>query len=275
MKKFAVFGNPIKHSKSPLIHKLFAKQVGINKNFYYSKKLIPLNKFKNKVNEFFLNKGLGINVTLPFKKEAFFISDKLTKKAKISKSVNTLKFENGYLLGDNTDGIGLIKDLKRLNMVNIKDKILIIGAGGAAQGIIPNLLSLSCDIFIINRTLENAINLSNLFNSYQNIKVLNFNNIEKYKFNLIINASSGSVLNDDKKILSNKIFIDEFTNCYDISYVNKGITPFLNHCKIRKAKKISDGIGMLVFQAAYSFLLWNKILPDAIPIIKFLNNIYK
>lgn len=269
MKKFAVLGNPINHSKSPFIHKLFAKQFKI-KNFYYEKIFVDVDKFEIKVNEFFLNYGNGINITLPFKTQAFNISNKLTERAKLSKTVNTLKKENGFLIGDNTDGIGLLEDLKNLNMINKNYKILIIGAGGAAQSIIPVLLSFGCFITITNRTLLRAINLYKIFESNKNIKILDSNKID-YNFDLIINATSAST-NKENLILPESLLINKSTKCYDICYQKSGMTPFLKWCKSKDSMFLSDGIGMLVNQAAYSFLFWNGIFPDVKIVIKKLKS---
>lgn len=266
MKKFVVLGNPIKHSKSPLIHKIFAKQFKI-KNFYYEKILVPLKKFSFVVDDFFSHGGYGANITAPFKQEAFSIVNKITDRAKLSRSVNTLKYINGYLLGDNTDGIGLLQDLKRLNMIDLNDKVLIIGAGGAAYGIVYTLLLFGYNLTICNRTLKRAIDLQNFYS--KKIKVLEFNEINNnHKFNLIINTSSKHIL--EKFILPEKLFIDKYTKCYDINYHDCGKTPFLMWCKKRQVNILNDGLGMLVCQAAHSFLFWNECFPDCDNVIKYL-----
>ncbi|QJC29549.1 shikimate dehydrogenase [Enterobacteriaceae endosymbiont of Plateumaris pusilla] len=270
MKIFAVFGNPIKHSKSPIIHKLFAEQLNIIQQ--YEKIYVPINKFNNVINHFFKHGGLGANITVPFKKNAYNICDFLTQRGINSGVVNTLKItKNNQILGDNTDGIGLLKDLKRINFIYKNSNILLIGAGGAAQGIIYPLINFGCKITIINRTYENSCNLLKYFNYKKNINILKIEDINNKKINydLIINATSSSIKGVIPNISSSIIHSNIF--CYDLFYSSK-ITPFLDWCLYHGAKKISDGIGMLIEQAAYSFFLWHGVMPNTRLILKKLKN---
>ncbi|BAP58530.1 shikimate dehydrogenase [Candidatus Tachikawaea gelatinosa] len=272
-KKFAVFGNPIQHSKSPLIHKLFAIQNDIKCTYV---KICPLlNKFSESIDTFFKkNNGIGANVTVPFKEEAWTIADKLSKRAKLAKSVNTLKRVDDFIIGDNTDGIGLLNDLKRLNMIYFQDNILIIGAGGATRGIILPLLKFGCSLSITNRTLSRAEKLVKSMNLENKIKVLPLNKVKNYHFNLLINATSSGIQGKVPEI-SEKIFYKNL-RCYDLFYQNK-ITPFLLWCKNLGVKKYSNGLGMLVEQAAESFYFWHNIFPKTKPVIEYLkkNKNYK
>lgn len=266
---FCVFGNPICHTKSPYIHELFSKQTGI---FYkYGSQLVPLEEFNNYMISFFLNKGVGANITVPFKEKAYFISNTLTERARISRSVNTLKkIENNNLLGDNTDGVGILYDLKRINFIKSKYcNILVIGAGGASRGIIFSLLSHGYNITILNRTIGNAINLVNCYKNLGSISIFRDDSISNYSFDIIINTTVNTCKNSNLEKI--KTLINKTTFCYDINYSsNNEFTPFLIWCMERGAVCVSDGIGMLVSQAAYSFYLWHGILPEVNPIIHIL-----
>ncbi|QJC34914.1 shikimate dehydrogenase [Enterobacteriaceae endosymbiont of Donacia piscatrix] len=268
MKLFAVFGNPIKHSKSPVIHKLFAKQTGILQN--YIKINVPINNFSQSIINFFQNGGLGANITVPFKKEAYKICDILTNRAKYSRTVNTIKITNSKkILGDNTDGIGLLKDLKNLNFITSKSNILLLGAGGAAQGIVYSLIKFGCNITIVNRTYQHAKNIVQYFKNIKKINCLKIEHLLNHLFNqinydIIINATSSSMKGDIPNIPLSIIKPNVF--CYDLFYEN-GNTPFLKWCVSHGVKNISDGIGMLIEQAAYAFYLWHGIMPDTKKII--------
>lgn len=260
LKYFSVFGNPIKHTLSPKIHSLFSKQTKIP--CIYTAVKISLNEFDKKINFFFNTIGDGANITLPFKEQAYHISDVLTNRAKLSKSVNTLKkIENGKILGDNTDGIGLLYDLNRLNFLQNSNKILLIGAGGAAKGILPSISFKKNKIFIFNRTYLRAKKLEKEFSYLGDIRAITFEDLLNIKIDLIIHATS-SYIKGEKLILPSSL-IHKNICCYDISYVkNNRFTPFLDWSKELGAINLSDGKGMLISQAAYSFLLWNDVLPD-------------
>lgn len=264
---YALFGNPVNHSRSPQIHNYFSKQTGIS--HIYKSINIPLNQFFLLVSDFFKNNVQGANVTSPFKKEAYFFSNKLSERARIAKSVNTLKKINDKcILGDNTDGIGLLSDLKRLKFIKKNFSVLILGAGGAVQGIILSILSLGCSVYILNRTISNAKNIVNQFKKYGDIKVFKKNDFKNKTFDLVINGLSRNV--EYKNSFFPLDFFSSNTCFYDMNYGIKN-TTFLNWCFKINAKYISDGTGMLVFQAAYSFLEWYGILPETDYIIDLLN----
>lgn len=162
MEKFAVFGNPIGHSKSPRIHALFAAQTGIEHP--YGTVLAPLDGFETSLQAFIRAGGLGANVTVPFKERAYSAASELSERAAMAGAVNTLKvLPNGELLGDNTDGIGLLTDLQRQQLIRPQDRILLVGAGGAARGVILPLLSFGCRLTITNRTFSRAQALADAF----------------------------------------------------------------------------------------------------------------
>lgn len=265
MKKIALFGNPVYHSKSPIINRIFSNNTNIT--YSYIKVNTPEKDFFTISKKFFYYGGYGANITLPFKKKALYLCDLLTKRAILSKSVNVItKFKNKYLLGDNTDGIGFINDLKRLFCCYKNQNILIIGAGGAARGVIPQLLLYHNKIIITNRTIEKAKNISEEFKNLGKIKYIENINLCKNKFDIIINATSCSINNKIPE-LSNNI-INSKTFCYDMMYC-KNKTSFLKWCS-KRSKFISDGLGMLVSQAAYSFLLWHNKIPSINSSIKIL-----
>jgi len=263
---YAVFGNPINHSKSPKIHSLFSKQTGIS--HIYQSVNVPLNHFCSFLRDFFNQYGQGANITAPFKQEAYFFCDELTERAKIAQSVNTLKkIDNNKILGDNTDGIGLLSDLIRLNFIKKKSSILILGAGGAVKGILFPLLSFGCSIFILNRTLSNAQKLVLQFEQYGKINIFSKSTSKVKHFDLIINATSKFFIEKNNFIPVS--LITSKTCFYDLNY-HRDNTIFMNWCLKIGAHFFSNGIGMLVFQAAHSFFLWYNILPKTDDIINML-----
>jgi shikimate dehydrogenase len=264
---YAVFGNPIAQSKSPIIHAEFAKQTG--QDLQYTKELIPLDGFTDAVKSFFAHpSGKGLNITVPFKVDAFNLVDELTPRAKIAGAINFIaKQADGTLLGDNTDGIGMVKDMLNLGWV-IKDKrVLILGAGGAVRGVIQPLLDQDpiC-LTIANRTLSKAEELVQHFQS-KKVSATAYTQLAGKEFDLIINGTSASLHGDlpplPEKILSNTAC------CYDMMY---GAEPtiFLKWAQKNNASQIADGLGMLVNQAAEAFYLWRGVKPDATAVVRML-----
>lgn len=181
-------------------------------------------------------------------------------------AVNTLmRLEDGRLLGDNTDGVGLLSDLERLSFIRPGLRILLIGAGGASRGVLLPLLSLDCAVTITNRTVSRAEELAKLFAHTGSIQALSMDELEGHEFDLIINATSSGISGDIPAIPSSLIHPGIY--CYDMFY-QKGKTPFLAWCEQRGSKRNADGLGMLVAQAAHAFLLWHGVLPDVEPVIK-------
>ncbi|CAL4323354.1 shikimate dehydrogenase [Buchnera aphidicola] len=267
---YLLFGNPIHQSKSPIIYQLFSKDTNIHLK-YDTYCIKSDDSFSKIIIDFFNHQGKGANITVPFKEQAYFLPNILTERAKISHSINVLKkLHDNKILGDNTDGVGCLYDLKRLNFIHTENKILLIGAGGAARGIIPSLLSLPCSIDIVNRTFERAKKLENLFKNIGNIRAIDVSSLKKLNYHLVINATSFEKNENFDFFLSNIILYPARTFFYDICYCDN-ITPFLFWCKNNGAIYYSDGIGMLVSQAAYSFYLWNNIFPKVDKIIQILN----
>ncbi|CDL84360.1 shikimate dehydrogenase [Xenorhabdus szentirmaii] len=263
MDKFAVFGNPIGHSKSPYIHRLFAEQTGIDHQ--YGRILSPVEHFEKTLARFFEQGGIGANITVPFKERAYQYSDELTERAKISGAVNTLKrIEGNRLLGDNTDGIGLLADLQRLNFISGAQNILIIGAGGAAKGVLSPLLSLSCSITMTNRTFERAQIIADKFSPLGDIRAVEMENLISPAFDIIINATASGI-NGEIPAISPMVFQNN-SICYDM-YYQKGLTPFLRFAQQNGVSRLADGLGMLVGQAAHAFELWHGVFPEIEPVL--------
>ncbi|MTD29233.1 shikimate dehydrogenase [Erwinia sorbitola] len=266
MPSFVVFGNPINHSKSPRIHQLFAEQTGIPHP--YGRLCAPLDGFEQSAHEFFAHGGRGANITMPFKQQAFDISSELTERAALAGAVNTLKkLDDGRLLGDNTDGIGLLSDLLRLQLIQPNDRILLIGAGGAARGVILPLLGFNCNVTITNRTYARAEELAKLFLSHGNIRSLAQDKLGGEQFDLIINATSSGVDGGVPDLPAS--LLKPHTRCYDMFY-QVGDTSFLQWCRKQGSTQMADGLGMLVGQAAHSFMLWHGVMPEIAPVIHVL-----
>ncbi|MCP5077932.1 MAG: shikimate dehydrogenase [Psychromonas sp.] len=263
MDQYRVFGNPIKHSRSPFIHQCFAKATKQALN--YETHLADLNGFSSAITEFIAQGGKGANVTVPFKEQALEISDELSERARLAGAVNTLSFNNGKIYGDNTDGEGLVQDLLRNNVLLEGGRILLLGAGGAAKGVILPLLAQNpTSIVIANRTASKAEALIEQFNDGK-LEACGFEQTSKKIYDVIINATSAS-LSGKLPTISASI-ITENTVCYDMVY-SKELTPFLDWARAQGAAKVIDGIGMLVGQAAVSFNIWRGIKPEVETVIE-------
>lgn len=264
MDQYVVFGNPIGHSKSPLIHRLFADQTG--QQLEYSTLLAPLDDFTMCAQGFF-KQGLGANVTVPFKEEAYRLVDSLTPRAKRAGAVNTLsKLDDGSLQGDNTDGAGLVRDLIVNAGVQLSGKrILLLGAGGAVRGVLEPLLAHSpASLVIANRTVEKAEQLAREFADLGPVAASGFSWLEE-PVDLIINATSASLAGELPPISASLIEPGK-TVCYDMMY-GKEPTPFCRWASEHKAAKVLDGLGMLAEQAAEAFFIWRGVRPDTSPVL--------
>lgn len=264
MSSFAVFGNPISHSKSPRIHALFAAQTGIA--HHYGTVLAAHEEFEETLRHFFAAGAKGANITVPFKERAFAESDELSERAALSGAVNTLKkLEDGRLLGDNTDGIGMISDLERLGMIKAGDRVLLVGAGGAARGVILPLLAHGCRVVVTNRTFERAQHLHAIFEAKGEITALALDSLTGQAFDLIINATASGIKGDIPALPP--AVVSGETRVYDMFY-QAGETPFIAWAKQHGARQVADGLGMLVGQAAHAFYLWHGVMPDIEPVLK-------
>ena len=272
-KYFAVIGNPIHHSLSPQIHAAFAKEAGID--IHYEAVLSPLDQFEDTVKTLISRKLIGANVTLPFKKEAYALATTHTDYAKIAEAVNTLEFKEDQIIGHNTDGLGLVRDLEQNLQFNLKGKkILLIGAGGAAEGVIYSILEKEpSQLTLTNRTIEKSNLIQNKMDAHAKSFNVDLNVIEIKKlphqyFDLIINATSAS-LNDNDLGIDNKVFHEKCL-AYDMMYGKQ--TSFIKQAKSQRSKT-SDGLGMLVEQAAEAFFIWHNIKPQTKSVIDLFRKI--
>jgi len=265
---YAVFGHPVKHSKSPQIHSLFAKQTGID--LHYQSIEVPTDKFDEYVNLFASQGGLGLNITVPFKEEACSFCTSLTQRAKLCGSVNTIRFDgqlNSH--GDTTDGSGFVNDLRINHQINIKDKaVLILGAGGSVRSILEPLCEQqAAQIFIANRTVSRAEELADKFSELGNITACSYSGLPQHSFDLIINGTSLSLKGELPAIPES--VINNSSCCYDLMYSDIG-TVFMHWATQLGAAKVMDGLGMLVEQAAESFLIWHGVKPETLSVINTL-----
>ena len=269
--RYAVFGNPIGHSKSPFIHAQFAEQTG--QQLTYSAELVELDDFDNAVERFAENNGKGLNITVPFKQDAWALATDRSSRAERAGAVNTLVINGkGDYFGDNTDGIGLVRDLVKNYSLQLKGKhILIVGAGGAVRGVIEPILSHEpASLTIANRTREKAVQLADDFSDLGNIRGCGLDEFGEQCYDIIINGTSAS-LGGEMPDLPDTI-VSDITFCYDMMYA-KEPTPFMQWAKNKGALKVVDGIGMLVEQAAESFRIWRGCEPDTAPVIEALRNV--
>lgn len=265
MLRFAVVGNPVSHSKSPLIHSLFATQTG--KQLHYTREEVALDGFDGFVREFFEMGGTGLNVTVPFKEKAFAIAGESSDRARLARAVNTLYLNHeDRLCGDNTDGIGLIRDLRDNNNIAIAGKrVLVIGAGGAVRGALGTLAQEAPEsITLVNRTLGRAQMLQQEFSNLVRIRVHEFADALDGPYDLVINGTSTGLQGEAPAISA--AAIGPLTCCYDMMYGNED-TPFMSWARQRGANLVLDGLGMLVEQAAESFSIWLHVTPDTASVI--------
>lgn len=265
MDRYAVFGQPVGHSKSPLIHRLFSEQTG--QQLFYDKQEVGPEQFEQAVEDFFSSNGKGLNCTVPLKELAWQRADSRSERAEMSGAVNTLKLmADGTLFGDNTDGVGLVNDLTNNLAVELKGKrILLLGAGGAARGVLGALLDCAPACLVIaNRTVERAEKLASLFKPKGAVEALGFESLEKRQFDLVLNATAAS-LSGDLPPLPDSL-LAKGAICYDLAYGSEK-TPFVCWGEQHGAARSLDGIGMLVEQAAEAFVIWRGVRPETAPVI--------
>ncbi len=269
---YAVIGNPIQHSKSPLIHRAFALQT--QQNMDYRAVLAPLDGFAATVQDLITLGLRGANVTVPFKLQAYQLAQQVTERAQDAGAVNTLIFQQDGIIGDNTDGVGLVRDIVQNMGVQLEGKrILLIGAGGASEGVLHPLLACHPRLLIItNRSMDKALNMVKKIEARDEMMLVSvdayaFDELHQHQFDIVINATS-SGLQDERLPLPPQIFAP---NClaYDMMYGK--LTPFMQMAHEQGAQ-ISDGLGMLVEQAAEAFYLWRGVRPQTSPVIAMLRS---
>ncbi|MBX9812987.1 MAG: shikimate dehydrogenase [Burkholderiales bacterium] len=268
--KYAVIGNPVAHSSSPLIHAEFARQTG--QDISYATILAPLDGFREAVFAFRDGGGKGLNITLPFKHEAWQLVNRHAGYALAAGAVNTIEFANGWMTGHNTDGIGLVRDLQDNLKRSIRGaRVLLMGAGGAVYGVMEPLLREQPEqVVVANRTPGKAVGLVGRFEKFQSlamrgIMACSYENLGRSGFDLVINGTSAG-LSDQMPSLPDTVFTPGAL-AYDMMYGKT--TPFLRFAREHGAH-IADGTGMLVEQAAESFFIWRGIRPQTAPVIEML-----
>ena len=267
--RYGVMGYPVSHSRSPVIHRIFALQTA--QNIQYELLQVPPNKLESAVRQFQRTGGKGLNVTVPHKSEVAMLADQLSDRARSAGAVNTLVFDNNNILGDNTDGVGLMRDLQQNLELNLEGmNILILGAGGATRGIVQPLLAAKpTSLTIANRTLSKAAALANHFGAYGPTSACRFGgDLGKSEFQLIINATSAGLKGETPPYP--KEAVTPNTYCYDLSY-GLNPTPFSQWAAKQGAARSVMGWGMLVEQAAESFLIWRGTRPNTEPVLKQLS----
>jgi shikimate dehydrogenase len=262
--KYAVIGNPIAHSKSPQIHAEFAKQTG--QDMAYKAILAPLDEFEITVRRLIDDGYKGINVTVPFKLQAFLLADRLSLLAQSAGAANTLILSRKNIQGHNTDGIGLINDISKNLCLALQGKrVLLLGAGGAAEGVFQPILEQKPILLVVaNRTLDKAQKIVN--KAPNKASASTFGAIQG-QFDIVINATSTG-LSDSALPISNSIFAEGCLS-YEMMYGRE--TPFMQQAKENGAQ-VADGLGMLVEQAAEAFYLWRGVRPETAPIIKMMRS---
>ena len=262
---YAVMGSPVAHSRSPAIHRLFAKQFG--HQIEYSAIEVAPGEFPQAVEQFRAGGGKGLNVTVPYKQEAFALTDNVSERARLAGAVNTLKFEtDGAIFGDNTDGAGLVHDLTRNLGVALKGrKILVLGAGGAVRGVLAPLLRQNPELLVVaNRTVSKAKTLAREHAPLGKIEASGYNELRGRRFDIVINGTSAS-LKGEVPPLPENVFANRAL-AYDMAYGDKA-TAFMDWAALHGAERIADGLGMLVEQAAESYFVWRGVRPETRSVI--------
>ena len=266
--RFAILGHPVAHSKSPQIHAAFTRAAGIDLS--YEKVEPPLDGFAATVTRLRAEGFRGANVTLPFKVEAFRLCTERSRRAEQAESVNTLAFTATGIEGDTTDGIGLVRDVEgRCGRSIAGLRVLLVGAGGAARGVAGSLLDAGpARLAIANRTLARALDIVQLFTEAKHLSALTLGELPQHQFDLVINATSAS-LSDSLPLVPPSVFAPGAL-AYDMVY-GKGQTPFLQLAAAAGAQT-SDGLGMLVEQAAEAFHHWHGVRPETAPVFNLLKS---
>lgn len=262
--RYAVIGNPISHSKSPLIHTAFAQQTA--QDMAYTALEGPLDGFAAAVHAFRDAGGRGMNVTAPFKLQAFDLATDRLERAELAGATNALKFEGDRILADNFDGVGLVNDLQHnLGVALAGQRVLLLGAGGAVRGaLLPFLAQQPAELVIANRTAEKATALAAAFAARGRVTGCGFSDLAGERFDVVLNATSAS-LKAELPAVPLSVFT-EATLAYELVY-GKGLTPFLRLARNAGVPRLADGVGMLVEQAAEAFVWWRGVRPDTAPVI--------
>ncbi|OGS93628.1 MAG: shikimate dehydrogenase [Gallionellales bacterium GWA2_59_43] len=265
--KYAVIGNPISHSKSPEIHKMFAEQTG--QDISYEAIEAPLDGFNATIERLRSEGYKGCNVTVPFKFEAYELAAQLSERARTAQAVNTLKFDANGIYGDNTDGAGLVRDIELNLGIALRNKrVLLMGAGGAAYGVVLPLLHAGAHITVANRTADKARQLAAAFAATGDVHGCGYDELKNHQFDIVINATSAG-LTGSAIPLPDTVFAPGAL-AYDMMYGRE--TPFMAFARQHGAR-VADGLGMLVEQAAEAFYIWRGVRPDTKPVLEKLRSV--
>lgn len=265
--EYGVIGHPVDHSWSPFIHELFARET--HQALVYRRHDVAAEQFRDYVLGFAARGGRGLNVTIPHKAAAAALSDELTARAKRAGAVNTLTFDRGRIRGDNTDGAGLVADLRTHLALRLAGaRVLLAGAGGAARGVLGPILELGpAEMTIANRTSERARALAHEFATLGRVRGCSFGELPPTEFDLILNATAASLSGEVPPIPPGAV--GPATVCYDMAYARTE-TPFVAWARARGSRRAVQGWGMLVEQAAESFRIWRGVRPSTAPVLELL-----
>lgn len=265
--EYGVIGHPVDHSWSPFIHELFARETG--QALVYRRHDVAAEQFREYVLDFAARGGRGLNVTIPHKAAAAALSDELTARAARAGAVNTLTFERGRIRGDNTDGAGLVADLRTHLALRLAGaRILLAGAGGAARGVLGPILELQpAEVVIANRTAERARALARAFASLGPVRGSAYAELPPIAFDLLLNATAASLSGEVPPLPD--AAVAPATVCYDMAYARSD-TPFVAWARARGCRQAVQGWGMLVEQAAESFQIWRGVRPSTAPVLELL-----
>lgn len=267
---YAVMGNPIGHSKSPQIHQQFAEQAG--QNISYDALLVELDGFEAAVDWFQDEGGKGLNITVPFKQQAWELIKDRSERAELAGAVNTIVIrEDGSRYADTTDGVGMVRDIVENNGIELKGKcILVLGAGGAVRGVLQPLLEQRPQFVIVaNRTASKAVDLAKQFNEFGDVFGCGFDVLPGQQFDLVINGTAASLEGEVPPLPDDLLYED--ASCYDMMYSAKP-TAFQTWAREHGAAQSLDGLGMLVEQAAESFSIWRGVRPETGVVIEKLRS---
>lgn len=262
--RYAVIGNPIQQSKSPLIHTAFAQATG--QDIDYGKIEAPPGQFAATVDAFRAAGGKGLNITAPFKLEAFAYATDRSPAAELAGAANAMKFVGDRIYAENFDGVGLVRDVVHNLRQPLRGKrVLLLGAGGAARGALLPFLAEQPELLVIaNRTLEKAQELAHIGAARGNVRASGYQELSGQHFDLVFNATSAS-LRDELPPLPATVFASA-ASAYELAY-GKGLTPFLRLARDAGIQQLTDGVGMLAEQAAEAFAWWRGVRPDTQAVI--------
>ncbi len=263
--RYAVIGNPIGHSKSPLIHGLFARSTG--QDMRYEALFAPLDGFSAAVDSFRAQGARGLNITVPFKLEALAYATEASEDARLVGAANALKFDGTHVAAENFDGVGLVRDLvHNLGCPVAGQRVLLLGAGGATRGaVLPLLREGPAVVVIANRTVAKAVEVARLFGAHQRVEACGYNDLRGDGFDFVINATSASLSGVCPPVPAS--VYRHNTLAYEMVY-GKGMTPFLLAARQAGCARCVDGVGMLVEQAAEAFAWWRGVRPDTRGVIE-------